>query len=186
MGDQRPTISISEETTRINFHTGSEFFKVVPYKGVIVTIDGERYGVIPLIHSMSIVNPDTGIRLFQTKMPEWFTFGLEGDTVHDMERDYLMSTVLPTIMDYNKKTRSQSSNEKRFDVRKEMLEHPDKPVAEIYMADTNLYIKEGWYKVKYDSERMGAVLVAKPPLLLTEEAIDQCIPLDASEEVNTK
>lgn len=111
MGDQRPTISISEETTLINFHTGSEFFKVVPYKGVIVTIDGERYGVIPLIHSMSIVKPDTGIHLFQTKVPEWFTLGLVGDTVHDMERDYLISRVVPKIIDYVKKARSQLIDE---------------------------------------------------------------------------
>ncbi|MDA5559150.1 hypothetical protein PJK55_00270 [Exiguobacterium sp. MMG028] len=78
------------------------------------------------------------------------------------------------------KTRDQ------FDVRKEMLERPDEPVAQIYMADTNPYIKEGWYKVQFDSERQGAALIAEPPLLLTEEVIDQCVPLDASEEVNAE
>ncbi|EPE60867.1 hypothetical protein L479_02755 [Exiguobacterium sp. S17] len=180
MPNQSPTIEISSKTTKINFHTGSEFFGIVPYKGVIVIIDGERYAVIPMIHSMSIVDPDTGVRLLQAKMPEWFTFGNEGDDVHDMERDYLMSTVVGKIIDYTKKARP------RFDVRKEMLEHPDEPVAQIYMADTNPYIETGWYKVKFDSERQSAVLIANLPLSLTEEAIDQCVPLDASEEVNAE
>lgn len=74
----------------------------------------------------------------------------------------------------------------RFDVRKEMLERPDEPVAKIYMPDTNPYIEAGWYKVQFDSERQGAALIADLPLLLTEEVINQCIPLDSSEEVNTK
>lgn len=74
----------------------------------------------------------------------------------------------------------------RFDVRKEMLERPDEPVAKIFMEDTNPYIEAGWYKVQFDSERQGAALIADPPLLLTEEVINQCVPLDSSKEVNAE
>ena len=72
----------------------------------------------------------------------------------------------------------------RFDVWKEMLKCPDEPVAKIFMEDTNPYIEPGWYKVQFDSERQGAALIAEPPLLLSDDAINQCVPLDSSEGVN--
>ncbi|MBQ6459527.1 MAG: hypothetical protein IKG65_06150 [Exiguobacterium sp.] len=184
MSNKRANIQISDKPTLINFHSGSEYFGVVQYKGIILTIDGERYGILPMIHSIAVVDPETGIRLLQTKMPEWFRFDSSSRVIDHLDRDYIMTEVALLIIQHAKHTEQSDSEE--FDVRKEMLERPDEPVAKIYMPDTNPYIEAGWYKVQFDSERQGAALIADPPLLLTEEVINQCIPLDSSEEVNTE
>ena len=184
MSNKRANIQISDKPTLINFHSGSEYFGVVQYKGIILTIDGERYGILPMIHSIAVVDPEKGIRLLQTKMPEWFRFDSNSRVIDHLDRDYIMTEVALLIIRHARQTERSDSEE--FDVRKEMLERPDEPVAKIYMYGTNPYIPKGWYDVKFDSERMAAVLIADPALLLTSESIDQCVPLDASEEVNTK
>lgn len=184
MSNKRENIQISEKPTLINFHSGSEFFGVVQYKGIILTIDGERYGVLPMIHSIAVVNPETGIRLLQTKMPEWFKFNSNSSVIDHLDRDYIMTEVALLIIRHVRRTNQTHTEE--FNVRKEMLERPDEPVAKIYMYGTNPYIPKGWYDVKFDSERMAAVLIADPPLLLTSETIDQCVPLDPSEELNAE
>ncbi|WED56158.1 hypothetical protein OE059_04680 [Exiguobacterium profundum] len=184
MSNKRANIQISDKPTLINFHSGSEYFGVVQYKGIILTIDGKRYGVLPMIHSIAVVDPETGIRLLQTKMPGWFRFDSSSRVIDHLDRDYIMTEVALLIIQHAKHTEQSDSEE--FDVRKKMLEHPDEPVAKIYMHGTNPYIPKGWYDVKFDFERMAAVLITDPPLLLTSEAIDRCVPLDPSKEVNAK
>ena len=99
MDNHLPNISVAKKMTKINFETGTPIFGIVQHNGVEISIDGKRFGVIPMIHSISVVDPVTGIRIFQTKMPEWFLLGFRGNEIQEDERKFLANELAIEILE---------------------------------------------------------------------------------------
>lgn len=87
-------VSVSKRTKTIHQHSGCEFFGVVKHLGYSLNIDGDEYGVIPMMYSVAVVNPKTGGRLVKVAVPD------EHFETDVKLREFIRTTVAERLVDH--------------------------------------------------------------------------------------